>query len=177
MAELIVALIADTHRTADRAADLPREVWDLVAEADVVLHAGDITDQAVLDLLAERAGGPVHAVLGNNDRGLEGGLPERLTLDLGGVAVGMVHDSGPACGRARRLHAMFPDADLVVFGHSHIPWDDVGVAGQRLLNPGSPTQRRRQPVATVSRLTISDGGVARHELIPIAPGASGPPRR
>jgi uncharacterized protein len=98
-------------------------------------------------------------------------LPERLELELAGVRVGMVHDSGPARGRADRLHAMFPAADLVVFGHSHIPWDEVGVDGQRLLNPGSPTQRRRQPVATCARVVLTDGGVGEIRILPVGAAA------
>jgi uncharacterized protein len=166
--DLVLAVLADTHRTAARARDLPAEVFALVEGADVVVHAGDITDRAVLDVLAE-AGAPVHAVLGNNDRSLVGLLPERLDLELAGVRVGVVHDSGPAAGRARRLHRLFPDADLVVFGHSHIPWDEEGVGGQRLLNPGSPTQRRRQPVATLARVELGGGRVLRTEVLPVAP--------
>ncbi|WP_370326106.1 metallophosphoesterase [Euzebya sp.] len=165
MPELQVAVIADTHRTAARAEDLPPEVYALCKSADVILHAGDITDRAVLDVLGRYAA--VHAVLGNNDRGLEEELPERLELDLAGVAVAMVHDSGPAKGREARLHRMFPTAGVVVFGHSHIPWDTVGVDGQILFNPGSPTQRRRQPVATCGRLVLADGAVVRREIIPI----------
>ena len=137
---LHVAVLADTHRRADRAEDLPDAVFDLVRDADVILHAGDIVEQEVLDVLARHA--PVHAVLGNNDPSLAGVLPERL-------------------------HGMFPEADLVVFGHSHIPWNETGVGGQLLFNPGSPTQRRRQPVATMGRLTLRDGVVEEANILPV----------
>ena len=158
-------MLADTHRRADRAEDLPDAVFDLVREADVILHAGDIVEQPVLDILARHA--PVHAVLGNNDPSLAGVLPERLEVELAGVRVGMVHDSGRATGRAERLHDMFPDADVVVFGHSHIPWNETGVGGQLLFNPGSPTQRRQQPVATMGRLVLRDGVVEAATILPV----------
>ena len=162
---LRVAVLADTHRPADRAEDLPDAVFDLVRDADVILHAGDIVEQEVLDVLARHA--PVHAVLGNNDPSLAGVLPERLEVELAGVRIGMVHDSGQAKGRAERLHGMFPEADVVVFGHSHIPWNEPGVGGQLLFNPGSPTQRRRQPVATMGRLTLRDGVVEEATILPV----------
>jgi putative phosphoesterase len=162
---MLVAVLADTHRRAARARDLPAAVFALAEEADVILHAGDVVDQAVLDVLAEHA--PVHAVLGNNDTTLTGVLPERLEVELAGVRVGMVHDSGPATGRERRLHRMFPDADVVVFGHSHIPWNAEGVEGQLLFNPGSPTQRRRQPVATMGRLALQDARVVEATILPV----------
>lgn len=174
MNDLVVAVVADTHRTAARAADLPAAVLELCAAADVVVHAGDITDLAVLDVLGA-GGAPVHAVLGNNDRGLEGVLPARLDLDLAGVAVGVVHDAGPARGRERRLRRLFPDAALVVFGHSHIPWDAPGEGGQHLFNPGSPTQRRRQPVATAGRVVLRDGVIAETRVIPVGPAPTAPP--
>ncbi|MEA2828442.1 MAG: uncharacterized protein QOG43_2881, partial [Actinomycetota bacterium] len=110
---------------------------------------------------------PVHAVLGNNDIELAGVLPHALELDLDGVKVAMVHDSGASASRARRLRRMFPDADVVVFGHSHIPLLEPGLDDQLLLNPGSPTERRRQPVHTLATFDIDDGemvGAAIHEV-------------
>ena len=152
-----VVVVADTHmrRAWDRS--LPGPAWDVLAGADVILHAGDVVEGWVLDELAALA--PVHAVLGNNDRELVGRLPETLEVELDGVRVGMIHDSGPAAGRARRLHERFPDRDVVVFGHSHIPWNERGVGGQLLFNPGSPTERRRQPHRTLGVLELADGVV------------------
>lgn len=152
-----VVVLADTHMRRDWDRSLPAPAWDVLAGADVILHAGDIIERWVLDRLAEVA--PVHAVLGNNDHELVGSLPETLELELAGVRIGMVHDSGPADGRARRLHERFPDRDVVVFGHSHIPWNEPGVGGQLLFNPGSPTERRRQPHRTVGVLELRDGRV------------------
>lgn len=154
-----VVVLADTHlRRSWPNRQLTAATWRVVETADVVLHAGDITQQEHLDALATHA--PVHAVLGNNDPELVGVLPELLELELAGVRVGMIHDSGPARGREGRLHALFPDADVVVFGHSHIPWLERGVDGQLLLNPGSPTERRRQAHRTVAVLELEDGAIA-----------------
>src|SRR4051794_36724387 len=114
MAEpLHVAVLADTHISGDRT--LPDDVWDQLREADVILHAGDVTSPELLEEL--RAVAPLHVVLGNNDRSLVGAIPERLTVELGGVEIAMVHDSGTRAGRERRLHRWFPTADIVVFGH------------------------------------------------------------
>ena len=115
---------------------------------DAILHAGDVCTPDVLYELSVWA--PVHAVRGNND-GLDvadWGAPDTLLLDLAGLSVAMIHDSGPAEGRAARLRRMFPDAALVVFGHSHIPLNEIHDS-QRLFNPGSPTDRRRQPRGTM----------------------------
>lgn len=150
-------VLADTHLTAERLDRLPRQVWDAAGEADVVLHAGDVVSQALLDHLATRA--PVHAVCGNNDHDLAGHLPERLELELGGVRVAMVHDSGARAGRPGRLRRWFPDAAVVVFGHSHQPVAERVEGGPLLLNPGSPTQRRREPHATFALLDLDAGRV------------------
>jgi len=149
-----IAVIADTH-IPGRARDLPPTAWRLVREADAVIHAGDVMTPWLLDRL--RAASPqVHAVLGNNDLPLRGALPETLQLDLGGVRVAVVHDSGAAEGRRRRLRRMFPEARAVVFGHSHVPvCDDDG--DLLLLNPGSPTDRRRQPRFTLATLDCEAG--------------------
>ena len=123
--------------------------------ADAILHAGDVCVAETLDELARYA--PVHVVRGNNDGPdvAAWGAPDRLELDIGGVAIAMIHDSGPETGRAARLAKIFPAADLVVFGHSHIPWDET-IGAQRAVNPGSPTDRRRQPRATMAELLIGD---------------------
>ncbi len=124
---------------------------------DLILHAGDVCRRETLEELERFA--PVRAVLGNNDGPdvAAWGAPEVLELDLDGLAVAMLHDSGAATGRGRRLRRRFPDADLVVFGHSHIPWDEV-TEGQRAFNPGSPTDKRRQPHGTMGELVV-EGGV------------------
>jgi putative phosphoesterase len=142
---------------------LPGAVLDELATVDLVLHAGDVTNRALLDDLAAHA--PVEAVLGNNDDATLADLPERVTLELGGVQVAMVHDSGARKGRENRMRRWFPDADVVVFGHSHDPVDAEGVDGQRLFNPGSPTQRRRQPQASFGLLEIDGGRLSRHEIV------------
>jgi putative phosphoesterase len=124
--------------------------------ADLILHAGDVCVPSVLDELAAFA--PVRVVLGNND-GSEvaaWGAPETLELDLDGLRVGMIHDAGPKDGRLRRMRRRFPRADLVIFGHSHIPLD-VADEDVRILNPGSPTDKRRQPSGTLAELIIDDG--------------------
>ncbi len=157
-----VAVLSDTHlRPGGRG--LPAAALAVIGSADVILHAGDVVSGYLLEELAAVA--PVHAVLGNNDHDLRGQLPERLELDIGGLAVAMVHDSGPATGRAARLRRWFPDAALVVFGHSHDPVDEPGVDGQHLFNPGSPTQRRRQPFPTMGLVEVAGGRVARHEIL------------
>ncbi|MGI9119066.1 MAG: metallophosphoesterase family protein [Acidimicrobiales bacterium] len=160
-----VVALADTHLRSGSSRRLPDAVLAEVEHAQVVLHAGDVVDGAVLDLLSAHA--PTHAVLGNNDHDLVGTLAERLVLDLGGVRVGMVHDSGPRQGREGRLRRMFPDADLVVFGHSHIPWNAPGLDGQWLLNPGSPTQRRSQPHPTFATVDLVEGQITSVEIVAI----------
>ncbi len=151
-----LAVIADTHLTPTSKRDLPPRVWDEIAAADLVLHAGDVTTPELLDRVASVT--PVVAVLGNNDHDL-GRLPERWTDVVDGVRVAMVHDSGATKGRARRMARWFPEADLVVFGHSHAPVSEEGVDGQWLLNPGSPTQRRRQPTHSIAVVVLDDGRV------------------
>lgn len=152
-----VVVLADTHLRRGGRRRLPDAVYAHLETADLVLHAGDILVADVLDELAGFA--PVHAVLGNNDVELAGLLPEELVVDVDGVRVAMVHYSGQAAGRAGRMRRRFPDAAVVVFGHSHIPWDAEGVDGQRLFNPGSPTARRRQPVHTLGTLDLDGGRV------------------
>lgn len=157
-------MLADTHLRGDLST-LPPEVWDMVDGCDAVLHAGDVVTGDLLDALRERR--PVHAVLGNNDTALVGTLPDRIELELAGVRVAMVHDSGHRSGRERRMRRWFPDADIVVFGHSHIPIDAEGEDGQRLFNPGSAVQRRRQPHRTAGVVELRDGTIVRHEIVPL----------
>ncbi len=149
-----VVVIADTHIRDTGSTRLSDRVWDEIRRADVVLHAGDVVGARLLTEL--RAVAPTHAVLGNNDTALAGSLPETVELELEGTRVAMIHDTGPRAGREARVHRRFPNADIVVFGHSHIPWNADGVDGQLLFNPGSATQRRRQPHRTFGILEIAD---------------------
>jgi len=134
--------------------------------ADLILHAGDVCIASVLDELAEYA--PVAAVLGNNDGPdvADWGAAATAELDLDGLSVAMVHDSGAAAGRMVRMRRRFPAADLVVFGHSHIPLDQ-SAPGLRIFNPGSPTDRRRQPHGTLGVLQIQGGRLAKAAIIPV----------
>jgi putative phosphoesterase len=163
-AQLRLLVLADTHLRTDLSA-LPVEVWDHVEACDAVLHAGDVVTADLLEAL--RARRPVHAVLGNNDHALAGALPDRLELELAGVRLAIVHDSGARAGRERRMRRWFPGADVVVFGHSHEPVDALGEDGQRLFNPGSAVQRRRQPHRTIGLLALAGGAVVGHEIVPV----------
>src|ERR1700759_244972 len=138
-------LLADTH-VPRRARDLPARVWDEGAQADVVLHAGDWGAAEVLGELSAKAARLV-ACWGNNDGAeLRSRLPERADVVLAGLRFTVVHETGASAGREARMSRQYPDTDVLVFGHSHIPWDSTTSTGLRLLNPGSPTDRRRQPV-------------------------------
>ncbi|HEV7853767.1 MAG TPA: metallophosphoesterase [Mycobacterium sp.] len=149
-------LIADTH-VPKRARDLPDRVWDEVARADVVVHAGDWVEPALLDALEARAARLV-ACWGNNDgEELRARLPERADVTLGGVRFTVVHETGGSGGRDSRMAKQYPNTDVLVFGHSHIPWDSTATTGLRLLNPGSPTDRRRQPFCTYMTANVDDG--------------------
>jgi putative phosphoesterase len=153
-----VLLLADTH-LPKRAKVLPDAVLRTIDEVDVVIHAGDWVDVATLDLLESRARRLV-GVSGNNDGPeLHARLPEIARLRLDGLDIAVVHETGAATGREKRMDTAFPDTDLLVFGHSHIPWDTTSPAGLRLLNPGSPTDRRRQPHATFMRVVLADGRI------------------
>ena len=139
-----LVLISDTH-VPKRARDLPAPLWSAIDEADVVIHAGDWVDVSLLDALASRSTQLI-ACYGNNDgAALRARLPEIAHATLNGLRLAVVHETGPSTGRENRCAARFPDVDLLVFGHSHIPWDTTAPNGLRLLNPGSPTDRRRQP--------------------------------
>jgi uncharacterized protein len=156
-----VLLLADTHLREGQGARLVDKLFGHLERADVIIHAGDVTDASVLTALEEFA--PVRAVLGNNDHGMI--LPERLVVGLDGCEVAAVHDSGPAIGRAARLRRWFPQADVVVFGHSHIPWYEIDVRAadghvQHHVNPGSAMQRRAAPEHTAAVLQLHDGVVA-----------------
>jgi hypothetical protein len=149
-----IGVISDTHIPA-RSRVLPPAVLEVFAGVDAILHAGDVN---VRDVLIElEAIAPVHGVLGNNDDwSLHSVLPERARLELGGVTIGMIHDSGQTQGRRRRLEVAFPGCRVVVFGHSHQPVvDDDGSV--LLLNPGSAIDPRRAKIPTVALLDIEDG--------------------
>lgn len=162
-----VLVLADTHIRPGRARRLPDEVYAALEATDVILHAGDIV---TADLLHELSGfAPVHAVLGNNDYALAGALPETLEVELDGVRVAMIHDSGPTAGREGRLSRRFPSADVVIFGHSHAPMAAAGLGDQLLFNPGSPTERRGQPQHTYGTLELADGRIIGHRIVPVAP--------
>jgi hypothetical protein len=146
-----IAVLADTH-IPKRAKQLPAMAYELIEGVDAIIHAGDVLTAAFLQSLNTMA--PVYAVLGNNDIGLE--LPERLELLLDSVRIGIIHDSGASKGRGARLRRTFPTADIVVFGHSHIPMN-IREDGLLLFNPGSPTDRRMQPKHTMGLLTLHEG--------------------
>ncbi|MEU9790134.1 metallophosphoesterase [Streptomyces sparsogenes] len=161
-------LMADTH-VPRRARELPEELLAEVARADVVVHAGDWVDTATLDLLQARSRRLI-GVYGNNDGpALRARLPEVAYAELGGVRVGVVHETGPARGREARCAERFPELDVLVFGHSHIPWDSVAGDRLRLLNPGSPTDRRRQPYRTYMTAEVSSGRLSGVELRRLPP--------
>jgi uncharacterized protein len=158
-----VIVLSDTH--APRFwKSCPAAVAAWLHGADVILHAGDVCTANVLDELAAYA--PVHVVLGNNDGAdvAAWGAPPTLALDLDGLPVAMIHDSGPAGGRLRRMRTAFPAAELVVFGHSHIPLDQ-SEPGLRIFNPGSPTDKRRQPYRTLGVLEIADGQLLEARIV------------
>lgn len=149
-------LISDTH-VPTRAKDLPAAVWAAVDRADVVVHAGDWMAVELLDALEQRATRLV-ACWGNNDGPeLRARLPERADVTLAGLRFTVTHETGAAAGREARMARRYPDTDVLVFGHSHIPWDTTSATGLRLLNPGSPTDRRRQPYCTYMTATAADG--------------------
>jgi uncharacterized protein len=154
----MLLLIADTH-VPKRARDLPARVWDEVAEADVVIHAGDWVAPDLLDALEARASRLV-ACWGNNDGpALRARLPEVADVTLAGVRFTVVHETGSASGRETRMSRRYPDSQALVFGHSHIPWDTTSETGLRLLNPGSPTDRRRQPFCTYMTARVEAGAL------------------
>jgi uncharacterized protein len=160
-----VAVLSDTHAPRYWKA-CPPEVASRLAGADLILHAGDVCRAWVLEELAAFA--PVRAVLGNNDDPdvAAWGAPETLELDLDGLGVAMVHDAGPALGRSGRLRRRFTGAGLVVFGHSHIPLDETG-DGVRIFNPGSPTDKRRQPRGTMGLLRVEGGRLVEAGIVPV----------
>jgi uncharacterized protein len=162
-----LVIMADTH-VPTRARGLPDQVWQAVSAADLVVHAGDWVDVSLLEELEQRC--RLLAVWGNNDGpALRARLPEVATAELDGLRLAVVHETGGKAGREARCDRGFPDTDVLVFGHSHIPWDTTTPGGLRLLNPGSPTDRRRQPRATYLTAEVRRGSLAEvrlHELPP-----------
>lgn len=160
-----VVVLSDTHAPR-RWRYCPPRVAEQLRDADLVLHAGDVCTAAVLDELSDYA--PVRAVLGNNDGPdvAAWGATETAEFDLDGLPVAMVHDSGAAPGRLPRLRRWFPGAALAVFGHSHVPLDEAG-DGLRIVNPGSPTDRRRQSRGTIGVLHVADGRLVAVDIVPV----------
>jgi putative phosphoesterase len=153
-----IAVVSDTHLPRGSRA-IPEECVERMRKADLVLHAGDLSTAGVLEDL-RAIGPPLAAVHGNIDSAeLRRLLPERQVVDAAGVRIGLVHDAGPSRGRLRRLRMAFPDCDAVVFGHSHIPLHEED-AGFQIFNPGSPTDRRRQPRHSMGMARVANGRVA-----------------
>ena len=161
-------LLADTH-LPKRARDLPTEVWAAVDDAEVVIHAGDWVEPPLLDRLEDRAKRLI-AVYGNNDGAeLRARLPLVAHAEIAGLRLAVVHETGSAKGREQRCAAIYPDVDVLVFGDSHIPWDTTAATGLRLLNPGSPTDRRSQPFCTYLTATAEGGALQDVQLHRLPP--------
>jgi putative phosphoesterase len=151
---MVIGVISDTHHRK-----LPGECVARLADVDAIVHGGDFTAREDLEAL-QQIGPPVHAVRGNgDDPWLVAKLPLMCTVEFEGVQIGLVHDAGPAKGRLNRLHKRFPDARAVIFGHSHIPLHE-SFGDFEIFNPGSPTDRRRQPRHSMGVATIEDGKIS-----------------
>jgi putative phosphoesterase len=161
-----IVVLSDTHAPR-RWKSCPPAVAAQLRDADLILHAGDVCTAAVLDELAQYA--PVTAVVGNNDGAdvAAWGAAETASLTPDGLPVAMIHDSGAATGRLPRMRARFPEARLVIFGHSHIPLDAAD-ASLRIFNPGSPTDRRRQPHGTLGVLQVADGFLVEARIVEVS---------
>lgn len=152
---MLVAVLGDTH-VPTKAKGLSTDAWRKLGSPDRILHTGDVCEPGLLDELADVA--PVDVAMGNCDppEVRSWGARETVELSLDGVRVVLVHDSGPSRGRSERLRRRFPEADVAVFGHSHMPICERA-DGLLLLNPGSPTDRRLAPHHTLARLHLDDG--------------------
>lgn len=160
-----IAVISDTHMPKV-ARTLPEECVARLRAADLILHAGDVVAASFLEEL-RRLGPPVEAVYGNMDEpALRDSLPKERVVDADGARIGMVHIPGPLAGREGRLAGRFPGCGAVVYGHTHVP--QVERHGDAwILNPGSPTERRRAPVHTMIVLHVQ-GGALDPELLELA---------
>ena len=159
--------LADTH-VPKRARELPGPVWDAIDGADVVFHAGDWVSELLLDQIEARAARLI-GVYGNNDgEGLQRRLPLIANATIEGIRCAMIHETGTARGREDRADLDFPNEDVLIFGHSHIPWDTTSPNGLRLLNPGSPTDRRRQPVCSYLTAVADSGTLRDVTLVPVS---------
>jgi len=165
-----IAIISDTHMPR-RGRRLPDRCIARLRAADVIVHAGDLK---TLSVLRELQGyGRVIAVHGNvDDERVRAALPSEAALDADGVRIAVVHDAGPAAGRIDRLRARFPDADAVIFGHSHLPLHEYAPDGFQIFNPGSPTERRLAPQHTMGIATVQSGKV-RFELVAVGSAGGG----
>ena len=151
-----LAIVSDTHMPRGTRS-LPPACLERLAAADAILHCGDVAT----------LGPPVHAVFGNvDDDQLQARLPEMLVVEAGGARIGMVHDPGPRQGRLERLRARFPDADAVVFGHTHLP-EHAQRGAFQIFNPGSPTERRRAPARTMGMATVDGRGTVAFQLVAV----------
>jgi putative phosphoesterase len=160
---VLLAIVSDTHMPRGERA-LPAACVERLRGADLILHAGDFVDQAVLREM--EAHGPVAAVYGNVDsREVRGLLPETRVVEAGGARIAMVHDGGPAAGRLNRMRDRFPSTDAVVFGHSHLPLHERADDGFQIFNPGSPTERRKAPSHTMGMARVDERGTVEFELI------------
>jgi len=165
-APLRLLLISDTHWRAG-GPDLPGEVWSAVDAADVVVHAGDWGGVGLLDAIGRRARRLVTCSGNIDGPEVRARVPEVALATVAGTRLAVVHDTGPASGREERMDARFDDVDVLVFGHSHIPWDSTTPRGMRLLNPGSPTDPRRMPRPTYMTAVLTHDrtlAVTLHEL-------------
>ncbi len=159
-----VAVIADTH-TSGASRPVPEGAWPYLESADHILHAGDVTDPALLDEMQALA--PVTVVMGNCDGWdvRDWGAREEAVVELGGIKIGMLHDSGPKEKRWERMRERFPDARVVVFGHSHLPWNEDR-EGLLVFNPGSATWKRQAPGTSMGLFWIENGEIEA-EIVPV----------
>ncbi len=166
MEQIRIAVIADTHMPRGERR-LPERCLEELRAAELIVHAGDFSEPEVLEGLREL--GPVVAVHGNVDSPrLLAELPESVVFEAAGATLSVLHDAGPAQGRLERMRARFPEADAVIFGHSHMPLHEQR-DGFQIFNPGSPTERRRAPSRTMGAATV-EGGAIRFEQIELGRG-------